>query len=45
MTEEGQAKLVGNLNGTAGPPTGLCAFDYIAESKALLYAAGDAAEG
>ena len=45
MGEEGQAILVEKLNDKAGPPTGLCAFDYTAEPKALLYAAGDAAEG
>ena len=45
MTEEGQAILVGKLNDRGGPPSGLCAFVYTAESKAILYAAGNAAEG
>ena len=44
MTEEGQAIAVGKLNNKAGPLTGLCALDSTAEPKALLYAAGDAAE-
>ena len=45
MTEEGQAIVVGKLNDRGGPPSGLCAFDYTEKSKAMLYAAGDAAEG
>ena len=45
MTKEGQVILVGKLDDKAGPPTGLCAFGYTAESKALLYLPGDAEEG
>ena len=45
MTEEGQAILVGKLNDRGGPPSGLYPFDYTVESKAMLYAAGNAAEG
>ena len=44
MTEEGQAILIGKLNDRGGPPSGLCAFDYMEESKAMLYAAGNAEE-
>ena len=45
MADKGQAILLGKLNDRTSPPTGLCAFDYAEESKALLYAAGDAEEG
>ena len=45
MAEEGKAILVGRLNERGGPPLGLYPFDYTAESKAMLYAAGNAAEG
>ena len=44
MTEEGQAILVGKLIEKSGPPTSLYSFDYTAESKAMLYAAGEAAD-
>ena len=44
-TEEGQAILVGKLNDRGGPPSGLYPFDYTAQSKAMLHAAGNAAEG
>ena len=45
MTEEGHAILIGKLNFRGGPPAGLYPFDYTAESKAMLYAAGNVAEG
>ena len=45
MADTGQAILLRKLNDRSSPPTGLCAFDYAEESKALLYAAGDAEEG
>ena len=45
MTEEGQAILVGKLNDEAGPRTGLYPSGYTAESKAMLYAAGEASDG
>ena len=42
MTEEGQAIFIGKLNDRGGPPSGLCAFDYTEETKAMLYAEGRA---
>ena len=45
MTKKRRAIFVGKRNDKAGPPTGLCAFDFTAESKALLYAAGGASDG
>ena len=45
MSEEGQAILGGKLGDRGGPPSGLCAFDYTPESKAMLLAAGKAEEG
>ena len=45
MSEEGQAILVGKLSDRRGHPSGLCAFDYTDESKAMLLAAGKVEEG
>ena len=45
MSEEGQAVLIRKLDDRGGPPSGLCAFDYTEEPKAMLHAAGDASEG
>ena len=44
MSEEGQAILIGQLNDRGGSPSGFCTFDYTQETKAMLYAAGNAEE-